>query len=153
MIILQCPAYNNYYALPFCKLNDSQKHRGGAYTYMRDLTFYLVKMPPLPVPRLDVDIGRLLQTDRNSSTPVCLHFSRPPETQIPFGQDRLTEVGHSVDVSKHFSGFSFQCAIALTPFTNVLAINSEFLSCSADAGFILALPLHHRDLETCQYEL
>ena len=28
-----------------------------AYTYMQDLTFYLVNMPPLPGPRLDVDIG------------------------------------------------------------------------------------------------
>jgi len=24
---------------------------------MRDLTFYLANMPPLPVPRLDADIG------------------------------------------------------------------------------------------------
>ena len=30
---------------------------GGAY--MRDLTFYLANTPPLPVPRLDVDIGTL----------------------------------------------------------------------------------------------
>ena len=26
---------------------------------MQDLTFYLVNMPPLPVPHLDVDIGTL----------------------------------------------------------------------------------------------
>jgi len=37
--------------------------------------------------------------------------------------------------------------VALTPLANVLAINSEFLSCSVDAGFVQALPLHHRDLE------
>ena len=30
---------------------------GGAY--MRNLTFYLTNTPPLPVPRLDVDIGTL----------------------------------------------------------------------------------------------
>jgi len=30
---------------------------------------------------------------------------------------------------------------------NTLAIDGKFLSCSVDAGFILALPLHHRDLE------
>ena len=28
-----------------------------------------------------------------------------------------------------------------------LAIVGEFLNCSVDAGFVLALPLHHRDLE------
>ena len=83
---------------------------------------------------------------------MVLRFSHPPVTRIPFGQDQLTEVGHSVDVSKHSLGFSFQCAIALTPFANALAIDGEFLSCSADAGFILVLPLHHGDLETSQYD-
>jgi len=29
----------------------------------------------------------------------------------------------------------------------MLAIDSEFLSCSVDVGFVLALPLHHGDLE------
>ena len=37
--------------------------------------------------------------------------------------------------------------VALTPLVNMLAIDGEFLSCSVDAGFVLALPLHHRDLE------
>jgi len=45
--------------------------------------------------------------------------------------------------SKHFVGLSFQCAVALTPLVNTLVVNGEFLSCSVDAGFILALPLHH----------
>ena len=44
--------------------------------------------------------------------------------------------------SKHSAG-----AIALTPLMNTFAINGEFLSCSVDTGFILALPLPHRDLE------
>ena len=78
-ILPQCPAYRPPRA------------------YMRDPTFYLAKMLPLPLPRLDVDIGRLLQTDRNWSTLVCLRFSHPPETQIAFGQDRLTEVGYGID--------------------------------------------------------
>ena len=108
---------------------------------MRDLTFYLMKMPPLPVPRLDVDIGRLLQTDRNSSTPVCLHFSRPPETQIPFGQDRLTEVGHSVD------GSIFQSLRRLVLSMWCKLVNTLVIDSSVDAGFVLVLPLHHRDLE------
>jgi len=30
---------------------------------------------------------------------------------------------------------------------NTLAIDGKFLSCSVNAGFILALPLHHGDLE------
>ena len=49
--------------------------------------------------------------------------------------------------SKHSVGLSFQCAVALTPLTNALVIGGEFLSCSVDAGFVLALPLHHGDLE------
>ena len=48
--------------------------------------------------------------------------------------------------SKHSAGLSFQCAIALTPLIDMLAIIGEFLSCSMDAGFVLALPLHHGDL-------
>ena len=48
--------------------------------------------------------------------------------------------------SKHSADLFFQCAVALTPFVNTLAIDREFLSCSMDAGF-LALPLHHGDLE------
>jgi len=44
-------------------------------------------------------------------------------------------------------GLSFQCVLALTPLASTLAIDSEFLSCSVDAGFVLALPLHHGDLE------
>jgi len=63
--------------------------------------FYLANTPPLPVPRLDVDIGTLYyyKLIEASSTPVCLCFSCPPETQIPFGQDQLIEVGHSIDGS------------------------------------------------------
>ena len=30
---------------------------------------------------------------------------------------------------------------------NTLAIVGKFLRCSVDAGFVLALPLHHGDLE------
>jgi len=35
----------------------------------------------------------------------------------------------------------------LTPLSDTLAIVGEFLSWSVDAGFVLALPLHHGDLE------
>ena len=49
--------------------------------------------------------------------------------------------------SKHSTGLSFQCAIALIPLADTFAIVGEFLSWSVDAGFILALPLHHGDLE------
>jgi len=41
----------------------------------------------------------------------------------------------------------FQCAIALTPLADMLAIVGEFLSWSVEAGFVLTLPLHHGDLE------
>jgi len=37
------------------------------------------------------------------------------------------------------------CSIA--PLTNTLVIVGKFLSCSVDAGFVLALPLHHGGLE------
>ena len=62
------------------------------------------------------------------------------------GQDRLTEVGHSIDggIFQALRGF-VQCAIALTPLADMLAIVGEFPSYSVDAGFVLALPLHHRD--------
>ena len=41
----------------------------------------------------------------------------------------------------------FQFAIALTPLTDMLMIVGEFFSWSVEAGFVLALPLHHGDLE------
>jgi len=48
---------------------------------MRDLTFYLMNTPPLPVPCLDVHI---LQTDTEAgSTRSYTGPSRPPETRIP----------------------------------------------------------------------
>jgi len=50
--------------------------------------------------------------------------------------------------SKHSAGLSFHCAIALTPLADTLVIVGEFLSCSVDAGFVLALPLYHGDLDS-----
>ena len=69
---------------------------GGAY--MRDLTFYLANTPPLPVPRLDVNIA--IGTLEAADLPSLL-------VQKLDGQDRLTEVGHSVDsgVFQAFRGF------------------------------------------------
>ena len=65
---------------------------GGAY--MRDLTFYLANMPPLPVPRLDVEIGTLYYRPTEAADlPSLLILSpRSPEPQKLDGQDRLTEV-------------------------------------------------------------
>ena len=107
---------------------------------MRDLTFCLANMPPLPVPRLDMLDVRILQTDTVAGL-TCSYtsLSCPPETRIPFGQDRLREVGHSVDggVFQALPGFvrSMCCSIR----TNTLVIDGKFLSCSV-------LPLHHGDL-------
>ena len=67
---------------------------------MRDLTFYLANTPPLPaVPRLDVDIGTLYyrQIEAADLSSLLFLLSRSPEPQKLDGQDRLTEVGHSVD--------------------------------------------------------
>jgi len=95
---------------------------------MRDLTFYLANTPPLLV---DVDTEILYYRPiEGDSTPVCLHFSRPQAT-----------------FSKHSMSFSFQCAVALTPLASTLVIDGELISCSVDAGFVLSLPLHHKDLE------
>ena len=51
---------------------------------------------PLPVPRLDVDIGTLLLEAADLPSLLIL-LSRSPKPQKLDGQDRLTEVGHSVD--------------------------------------------------------
>jgi len=71
---------------------------GGAY--MRDLTFYLANTPPLPLPRLDVDITLYYRQIEAADLPSLL-------VQKLDGQDRLTEVGHSVDSSvfQAFCGF------------------------------------------------
>ena len=70
---------------------------GGAY--MRDLTFYPANTPPLPLPRLDVDITYYRPIEA-ADLPSLL-------VQKLDGQDRLTEVGHSVDsgVFQAFRGF------------------------------------------------
>ena len=71
---------------------------------MRDLTFNLANTPPLPGPCLNVDTE--LVQHRSASTPICLRFS-PLVLQKLDGQDRLTEIGHSVDggVSQALCGF------------------------------------------------
>ena len=70
------------------------------------------------------------------STLIYLHFSR---------QDRLTEVGHSVDsgVFQSLRGFVLSMCSSIDT-TCEHACNHR---CSADAGFVLALPLCHRDLD------
>ena len=91
---------------------------------MQDLTFYLANTPPLPVPRLDIYI--LLQTDTEAgSTRSYTGLSRPPETRIPFGQDRLREVGHSVDGGVFQALPGFVRSMCCSPRANTLAIDSE----------------------------
>ena len=124
------------YAPCFATLALVESMGGGAY--MRDLTFYLANTPPLPVPRLHVDIGTLYyRAIEAADLPSLLILSsRSPKPQKLDGQDWLTEVGHSVD-----SGFVLStCCCWLIPLVNTLVIDSEFLSCSMDAGFVLALP-------------
>ena len=57
---------------------------------MRDLTFYLANTPPLPVPRLDVDITLYYRPIEAADLPSLL-------VQKLDGQDRLTQDSHSVD--------------------------------------------------------
>jgi len=61
---------------------------------MWDLTFY---PPPLPVPRLDVDMGTLYYRPIEAADLPLLLILLSPEPQKLDGHDRLTEVGHSVD--------------------------------------------------------
>jgi len=74
---------------------------GGAY--MRDLTFYLANTPPVTVPCRDEDIPRPIE----AAVLLSLLMLSYPEPQKLDGQDRLTEVGHSVDsgVFQAFHGF------------------------------------------------
>ena len=62
---------------------------------MRDLTFYSVHMPPLPGPHLDVDIGTLCYSRRSWFDTDWPSLLLSPQKLN--GQDRLTEVDHSVD--------------------------------------------------------
>ena len=59
---------------------------------------YLTNTPPLPVPRLDVDIGIYYRPVEATDLPsLLILLSQSPELQKLDGQDRLTEAGHSVD--------------------------------------------------------
>ena len=64
---------------------------------MRDPTFYLANTPPLLVPRLDVDMETLYCRPIEAANLPSLLILLSPEPQKLDGQDRLTEVGHSVD--------------------------------------------------------
>ena len=61
----------------------------------------------------------------------------------------MTEVGYSIvgGVFQALHRFVLSMCCSIDTLTNTLAIDGEFLSCSVDAGFVLALPLHHGDLE------
>ena len=65
---------------------------------MRDLTFYLANTPPLPVPRLDVDIGTLYYRPIEAADLHSLLILSSPDPQKLDGQDRLTKVSYSVDI-------------------------------------------------------
>ena len=116
---------------PFCNLSTSWKRRGGLYAGS------------------DI-LSRIYAPTSGTVTEAGWHQSAFASLVLRKlkGQDRLTEVGHSIDggVSKHSAGLSFQCATALTPLADTLATVGKFLSCFLDAGLVLALPLHHEDL-------
>ena len=94
--VLTSTVVSHIYAPPFATLMQVE-NVGGAY--MRDLTFYPANTPPLPLPRLDVDITLYYRLIEAADLLV----------QKLDGQDRLTdlEVGHSVDsgVFQAFRGF------------------------------------------------
>ena len=121
---------------PFYNLNSSRKCKGA---YMQDLTFYLAKTPPLPVLRLDVDIGEssyvrlglppLLSSSRNSNT----FWSRSTNRGWPRHRCFQALLGF----------FLSMCCSIDSICANTLAIDGKFLSCSADTGFVLVLPMDH----------
>ena len=78
------------------------------------------------------------------STAIGLRFSCPPETRWS------RSIGPSVDgsVFQALRGFVLSMCYSIDTTHNALAIVGEFLSCSVDAGFVLALPLHHGDLDS-----
>ena len=106
---------------------------------MQDLTFYLAKTPPLPVLRLDVDIGEssyvrlglppLLSSSRNSNT----FWSRSTNRGWPRHRCFQALLGF----------FLSMCCSIDSICANTLAIDGKFLSCSADTGFVLVLPMDH----------
>ena len=55
---------------------------------MRDLTFYLANTPPLPVPRLDVDIGTLIQTNRSYRSALATNSVVPRALETRWSTDR-----------------------------------------------------------------
>ena len=67
---------------------------------MQDLTFYPANTPPLPLPHVDVYITLYYRPIEAADVPSLL-------VQKLNGQDRLSEVGHSVDsgVFQAFRGF------------------------------------------------
>jgi len=97
---------------------------GGAY--MRDLTFYLANTPPLPVPRLDIGIGTLLQTDRSCQSALATNSVVPqgPETRW----SRSTDRGWPQRRQRHFQAFRgfvlSMCCCWLTPLANTLNLRS-----------------------------
>ena len=86
---------------------------------IRGMTFSLAITPSLPVPR-----PHKLKLDREGFA-----------------------TAKAATLSKYSTGLSFQQTVLLTPLANTLAIDREMFSGSVDAGFVLALPFHHGDLE------
>jgi len=76
---------------PFCNLSGSQKHGGSLYAGSDILS------REYTLPRLDVDIGTLYYRPIEAAVLLLLLILSSPEPQRLDGQDRLTEVGHSVD--------------------------------------------------------
>jgi len=83
-----------------------------------------------------------LQTGRSCQSALTTNSVVPvPQPQKLNGQDRLTEVVHGVEQRVcPFNVLLMLLTDATHERSNTLAIDSEFLSCSVDAGFVLALP-------------
>ena len=119
---------------PFCNLNASRKHRGGLYAGSDILSR---EYAPFSGATTRCWHNIILQTDRSCRDLPSQLVQKLDE------RDRLTEVGHSVDsgVFQAFRGFVLSmCCCWLTPLADTLAIDGKFLSCSVDAGSVLALP-------------
>jgi len=110
---------------------------------MQDLTFYLANPPPLPVPRLDVDIGTLYYRSIEAADLLSLLVlsSRFPEPQKLDGQDDHPRMLCFLVSTKLFR---YNCRQHWTPLDTTGHHSQTCLQLTANSLAVLALP---QDLE------
>ena len=135
----------------FCNLSASRKHMGGLYAGSDILSREYAPSSSATPRCWHGYIGTLYYTPIEAADLPSLLILSSPEPQKLDGQDRLTEICHSVDSSifQAFRGFVLSKYVLPLLIDTTLKgsgnetisnMHGEFLSCSMDAGFVLALP-------------